>query len=1049
MTQRSPSHLPGRTPRGAVVAALVAVSILAGAPIGCGRADSTAAVPAFEELGPLLPRSGRTAPVALAPGDRHRYTLDLAAGVLVRLEVEQRGVDAVVSLVAPDGDEMLRVDSPIGSVGEESLLAATKSDGAHRLVVEGIGRSSGSYAVVVVEMRTADALDRRRAAAFAAFAGAEQGRLRRDPSGCRSGVPKYRRALRGYRELGDEAPGVAAALAGLGECLSVSGEPRAGAERLAEAVAAYHALGMPREEGWAQMRRAEALIRAGDPEGAESAYRAALARFRATGNQPAEAIALNDLGVFYEETGELEQGLSHFEGSLAVRRRLGDEAAGVATVLNLGELYLRIGYSAEAIDRLEHALELARARGQGGLEVDALRTLGWAYYLDIDPAQALAYYEAALARTRALGDEVRRTGILDRRGSALAALGRFDEAEADYRAALSLFDELGGGGGATLANLGSLALRRGDPATARALLIEAREKLHDAGDPGGEAAALVELAEAERRLGTPEQALGRLNRAIHLIESMRGGLRGGDARSVFLSARGEAYERAVDLLLELDRNRPHRGYAVQALEIAEREKARQLLDDLARSHSTGAAAFRSTAQERVVLTRLRAAEAERLRLVRREASEERVASVERTLRSLRLEVDRARAAAGGPAAVTPIGVEEILGLVDSETQLVIYTLGAERGHAWVVSTTGVEVRQLDRRRSEIETLTRRLAANLESSDEPLTRSQAEVDAAALADAVIAPVADLLTADRLAIVPDGPLHVVPFDALPWPGGGGDPAGGSAKPLLERFEVTSVPSASVLALLRREHSARRAFRGTIAVVADPVFGPDDDRLTPASDGLAPHQGPASESLRRAVRDLGLGQFGRLRETAREAEQILALVPPAGGYSVTGFEADRGTVAGGALAGFGTVHFATHGIAHPLLPDLSGLVLSLVDRQGRSQDGFLRAHEIAGLELDAELVVLSACRTGVGRRLAGEGPLSLTRPFLHGGARRAVVTYWDVDDRGAAELMTRFHRARLIDGLSDVAALRAAKLSMRSEPRWSAPAFWAAFGLHGDWR
>jgi CHAT domain-containing protein len=237
--------------------------------------------------------------------------------------------------------------------------------------------------------------------------------------------------------------------------------------------------------------------------------------------------------------------------------------------------------------------------------------------------------------------------------------------------------------------------------------------------------------------------------------------------------------------------------------------------------------------------------------------------------------------------------------------------------------------------------------------------------------------------------------------------------------------------------------------MAVVADPVFGLDDDRLGARSGAGVPPPAPTAAGLRRAIRDLGLGSFGRLRETAREAEQILALVPPPGAFGATGFEASRETVAGGALAGFGTVHFATHGIAHPLLPELSGLVLSLVDRDGRPRDGFLRAHEIADLALDADLVVLSACRTGVGRRLAGEGPLALTRPFLHAGARRVVATYWDVDDQAAAELMTRFHRARLVDGLPDAAALRAARLSLRAEPRWSAPAHWAAFGLQGDSR
>jgi CHAT domain-containing protein len=164
---------------------------------------------------------------------------------------------------------------------------------------------------------------------------------------------------------------------------------------------------------------------------------------------------------------------------------------------------------------------------------------------------------------------------------------------------------------------------------------------------------------------------------------------------------------------------------------------------------------------------------------------------------------------------------------------------------------------------------------------------------------------------------------------------------------------------------------------------------------------------------------------------------------------FEASRETVTSGRLRDFQLVHIAGHGLLNTVHPELSGVVLSLYDEQGNARNGFLRAHELRELDLSADLVVLSACRTGLGREIAGEGVLGVTRGLMLAGARRVVVSHWDVDDEATAELMVRFYTAMRRDGLPPAAALRAAALSLRDHPAWSAPAHWAAFTLHGDWR
>ncbi|MGH9754942.1 MAG: CHAT domain-containing protein, partial [Blastocatellia bacterium] len=164
---------------------------------------------------------------------------------------------------------------------------------------------------------------------------------------------------------------------------------------------------------------------------------------------------------------------------------------------------------------------------------------------------------------------------------------------------------------------------------------------------------------------------------------------------------------------------------------------------------------------------------------------------------------------------------------------------------------------------------------------------------------------------------------------------------------------------------------------------------------------------------------------------------------------FQASRAAVASGQLSQYRYIHFATHGLADSQRPELSTILLSLCDEQGRPQDGFLRAHEIYNLEMPAELVTLSACQTGLGKLTRGEGLVSLTRGFMYAGAARVVVSLWSVSDQATSELMVKFYRRMLIDGERPAAALRAAQVEMWRDKRWETPYYWAAFTLQGEWR
>jgi CHAT domain-containing protein len=276
------------------------------------------------------------------------------------------------------------------------------------------------------------------------------------------------------------------------------------------------------------------------------------------------------------------------------------------------------------------------------------------------------------------------------------------------------------------------------------------------------------------------------------------------------------------------------------------------------------------------------------------------------------------------------------------------------------------------------------------------------------------------------------------------------------------VVSLPSASALAVLRRELAGRAPAQKTFAVLADPVFEQGDERLksSVASRGTGravsaqPRAAyPALDSdLKRSARDLELGDEGfslpRLPFTRKEAQTILSLVPADQRFVALDFAANQTAATSDKLAQYRYVHFATHGLLNPKHPELSGIVLSLFNEQGAEQDGFLRASEVYNLNLPAELVVLSGCQTGLGKDVRGEGLVGLTRGFMYAGAARVLVSLWDVDDEATSELMGRLYRGMLGKRrLTPAAALREAQISFWRDKPWGSPYYWAAFTLQGE--
>jgi CHAT domain-containing protein len=375
----------------------------------------------------------------------------------------------------------------------------------------------------------------------------------------------------------------------------------------------------------------------------------------------------------------------------------------------------------------------------------------------------------------------------------------------------------------------------------------------------------------------------------------------------------------------------------------------------------------------------------------------------------------------------PLDLAEVQRLLDPDVLLLEFALGEEHSYLWAVSATQVTSYQLPKR-ADIETAARSLHQSLEAA-KPLP-----AQAAALSRMLLSPVAARLQQQRLLIVADGALQFIPFAILPQPQVGVR----AAQPLLVRHEIIHLPSASVIGMLRQVFAARARAPQTVAVFADPVFSRADVRVKPASD-LPP--ATFSELVR------GGEALPRLATSGEEAERIRELIPAGQGLIAQGFVADRDRLLQTDLAQYRIIHFATHGLVDDVHPALSSLALSLVDETGHARDGYLRLHDLYDLRLNAELVVLSACRTGLGKEYKGEGLLSLTRGFMYAGTPRVVASLWQVNSVATSELMKRFYRGMLREGLRPAAALRAAQLAISKQ--WPSPYYWGAFVLQGEWR
>ncbi|MFL6215865.1 MAG: CHAT domain-containing protein, partial [Blastocatellia bacterium] len=777
----------------------------------------------------------------------------------------------------------------------------------------------------------------------------------------------------------------------------------------------------------------------GDEQLALDLHKQSIDHFQAIGNQQGQAAALNGLARAYEDLNEDQAAFDNYQEALRLYEAIGNRDFAALNRFYVGKILYRMGETEQALTYYRESLDLSRKVGDRVIESHALKGIAAVYLSRQDIPRALAQFGVALGIYHRSGNLRSQAYLLNDIGHAHLSSGNLSQALANYRQALPL--------------------------------------MRATGDCHGEALTFFNMARAERDRGNLAEALPLIKNAIAISEFLRAKIRNSSLRTSYFASVHQYYELYIDVLMQLHAGQPERGFAAEALVVSEQARARSLLESLLQGKIEPRAGELPDLfpREQELLQALDEKAEYQARLLAGKHTEEEAERVAAEIRALMMEYQdiRNRLREQNPRAATltqpgQLRPEDLQSIVsDRETLLLEFALGDERSYLWVVSSDGIESHELPGR-SVIEALARRVydlltvrQAVIESptldDEEAIREADAEYwrQAAALSQALLGSVADQLGSKRLLIVSDGFLQFIPFDALPTP----DPPrseghNAEADLLFVRHEIVGLPSALILAAIRREERSTNAAAKTVAVLADPVFDKDDSRVLARRTKSGDQTGVEIDSryISSALRDFndhGVALIlSRLPATRREAKAIMDITPPDEELIATDFAATREMVVRNELKDYRIIHFATHGLLNSEHPELSGVILSLVDEQGSKCNGFLRLHDIYNLSLSSDLVVLSACRTGLGKNVQGEGVVGLTSGFLYAGAKSVVASLWKVDDDATQELMSHFYAALLKEGLPPAAALRAAKRELWKQEQWRAPFYWAAFTLQGEY-
>ena len=998
----------------------------------------------------------------LSKSEAHRYPLNLIAGQYVQVDAIALSGDITLELTTPNGRKLMKLKA-INGVPEGNSVSTVAEETASyfvRITAMDQQKDGVEYQVRMSELRMAEVADRDRSQGNHLFAAGEEIYDQRTKEGFLAAIEKYQAALPYYEKANDWF-GAARAVETMGEAYYY--------------LANYPETLFAFERSLLLVRKAEQTLKSWSLEAQITSnigtiasrqynnhkalyyYLQAVSLYRQLNNRFAEAICQMNIGNTYIAIGQPEAAFQWYERPLQIYRDLDSKYQEAFVLNNRGIARYLQGQYLLAIEEQKAALELWRELNNNGKQGWTLANIA-ANHIKLRQAQtALGLLNDSLPLIRKGGNRRDAAYTLHCLGDAYRLLEQLDKALEYYQQALDLHQKLD-------------------------------EKIQNA-------FSIARISQTEILRGNFVEALSQSNRALALVEQIRQPYSSPLLSNSYIlpyvfpftTSTHDYYAEHIALCLRLHERELAAGYDAQAFQTSERGLARALLESLSDLNADLGADLPISLVEREASLQqtIDRIISERRKVVRTAASAARNAKLQELeieLQYLMIEADKLQAqirnihprhtAVLRPQPLSPAEIQRQLLTPDS--LLLEYFVAQDRLYLFALtseSNQGVRAIEIpDKAAIEraMEFFQRKKFERAGELRQRLSYQNPEFTKTVqfLSDKLLTPVKSLLQKRKIWIVSDGSLQQIPFAALP------DPLKTSAAtttnstrsthhrspitPLIVEHELATLPSASTVAWLRKAIATRPPATNGIAVIADPVFSASDERVK----GFAPkpESKPATfiqrlrvaPDLEQALRDLsGMAESSTLNRLPASRDEAIAIarLAPERNLIALDFDANRQLVVNGGLSNYRYLHFATHAYVDDVFPGLSGLVLSLVDRTGKDQPGDLRLADIYKLRLNADLVVLGGCRTGLGKQLRGEGISGLTRGFIYAGVPRVVVSSWDVPDRETAQLMQRFYWHLLKEKLPTSEALRRAQLEMWERAETSAPFFWAAFSLQGD--
>ena len=730
----------------------------------------------------------------------------------------------------------------------------------------------------------------------------------------------------------------------------------------------------------------------------------------------------NHLAGIYYDFNDLNSALNYRLKALKIFRKEKHLVAQLNTLSKLGIITYKLGDERKGLNYFETGFKLARKLRNDYYYSVLAQDLGDLYF-EKDKVESMKYLEIALQNFKKLKINTHIALVQNNIGAIYYSQGKNGIAEKYFNSAI--------------------ALNR-----------KTKNKF-------AEAQNLFNIATIKAKENNQEKALFFSKQSTEMVESFSADVLNSKLKNSYFSNVFDRYELYINLLIKMHKQSPNENYAIEALQAAEKSRARSILENLslAEADFTKDALPEIVKREKEIRVSLNSKADKLTDLLSGNAAKSETDNLDNEINELNNELENIKAdlkqkspmysAIKNPA---PFDVGEFQkNILDDNSLLLEFSFGKDESYLWCVGKNEFSSYILPPR-VQIETIVEKLRGLIASremkqgeaiEDYQKRMAEAEADyqtgARELSNLLFGQIADKLSNKRLIIVPDGKLHYFPVAALPLPNSE------SNDPILLTNETVYEPSAQTLLLLEKSRRQSAATKNLL-VFSDPIFTTDDARFSPENKPVKTAETTSADKFRFVE---SLNSLMRLTASKDESDSIVSIVGATESDVYSGFAANREQLLNIKAEDYKILHFATHGFTDEQRPELSGIILSRFDEQGQKLDESFRIHDIYGLNLNADLVVLSACETGIGKEVKGEGLMSLNNAFLQTGAKSVMASLWKVEDGATLDLMKNFYGAMAGANLTPSQALRQAQIKLRRNPQYQSPFYWAAFTVQGDFR